>query len=91
MAYRTFYHSEKENFKKLKSSIRFSAILILCFILFCYLVGGFWADGTEYLRRTIQYLNSCTFVATLNDFAEKLRYVEEHLDVFAEFCGKIIP
>ena len=91
MAYHIFYQSDKRKVKTRRSSLRFPVLLLLCFILFLYLVGSFWPDGTELLRRTIRYENYFTITAKLNNLAEKLRYTKEPLAVFAEFCGKIVP
>ena len=91
MAYHIFYQSDKRKVKTRRSSLRFPVLLLLCFILFLYLVGSFWPDGTEFLRRTIRYENYFTITAKLNNLAEKLRYTKEPLAVFAEFCGKIVP
>ena len=91
MAYHICYQPGKQKFRAVKSSLRFSTILVLCFILFFYLVGTFWPEGTEFLRRTFLDPNAFNIIAALNDFTEKLRCTEAPLSVFAEFYGKMLP
>lgn len=90
MGYHISYRSIHKKHVKKGCSLRLPLLILVCFLLFLFLVQTQWPDGAEVLRNVFSFHGDAVAVSALNDFAEELRQGEPLLAAFSQFCRKLI-
>ncbi len=90
MSYRIEYQKSPVNRKNIKYRLRLPFLTFICFLLFVYLVGSMWPEGSVLVRKVIRPCDRAIAVSALNTFAVDLHNGKSILSAFFEFCRNFL-
>ncbi len=90
MGYRIAYQSTYKKSAGKRFGKRLPVLILLCFVLFLFMVEKNWQDGEAFLKKVGILPGEVIPVSALNCFAEELGYGKSLLNSFVHFCNRIL-
>lgn len=90
MGYHIEYQTAQKKCSYKSFPLRLPALIILCFLLFLFLVNTIWNDGAAWMQKNVFRAGSAIAVSALDDLADELGYGEMVMSAFSDFCRKLI-
>ena len=91
MPYRIEYDKSTQKYEiKSKHSLRFSFILLTCYILFFILTAAFWPDGRAFIQEFLIPGDNAVTIEAFSTMTRELRSGVSFNDAIYTFCHEII-
>ena len=90
MGYRIHYRSGEKKDRKLRSYSRLMVLIAVCFLIFLFLVEGFWPEGAERMKKMSLLSEEIIPVSAFHDLENGLRQGESLIKLWTAFCRNIV-